>query len=832
MKRNIYGIKMFIADLIIVSFWALFAWHDVGCGLIMSAMIIMRISLSFELFRKSRWALLTALMFAFVYVGCIFSMPDTKYIDEPITKFVYVCLCLCGQSELAIVTFNTLDPVIPHWILWSIWGIISGWLVLMPIMFSIRLNGCTAIILKNHRLWWYMAFVFAVTILSWFGIRSMTIFIFAFLMTLTPLAYRMLYRGKNRQLLQYVLQDNTLMGYVGIVTAIFIAAVIGLYNIGNVKIFASFILPMVLYIIANRLLNSSIRTIPAILIGIGGVCFVNCYNRPHELVITWLCVGILLTIVGVVITFRNSRNVTTSILLVIACGFLLPVLLLGYNPYAVINADYVDLIKAHYSKASNGLYEFSENGYLGVRDRYGIVVPPEYDNLYFLEGTSDYMVLAKGNCNSPDYHLQVFDLYAREFVIPETEYLVAEIKKIDYRKYALLDREGEQVFTLSLVPGRHCSTKYDTYFLYRTDSPYIVICKDKEYNDPRTEFSSNLEEAERQLIEIYERQEFCDRELMDLIQTNVKTLQYQFNKLQQKTGITITTSPDNKVRLYSWDTGLGGTSPEFQTYIQYATGDTVLARTLYPIYDTKYVFADDIRKDGHEISDGSFCDKLYQIPMKDGKNAYIVVAYNRDSSVEGGQESILSYGEDGRLEKLPFVDKQGEKQFSADAYYYIPDWYFTTDGLGWDWVMSFDGKTNTLYVPESGDMEMSDRYDLYRYDDGKMRYIGNDAGYWLHPSLKDFKRLAGIYQTDTKLIRIDKLRDDTFRYAAWSKSKPMSSEPELVLQGGETGIIENAIVFRNGDYTYIVPEYRRGQGHDFDKVIVKYKDRVILETKV
>ena len=832
MKRNIYGIKMFIADLIIVSFWALFAWHDVGCGLIMSAMIIMRISLSFELFRKSRWALLTALMFAFVYVDCIFSMPDTKYIDEPITKFVYVCLCLCGQSEMAIVTFNTLDPVIPHWILWSIWGIISGWLVLMPIMFSIRLNGCTAIILKNHRLWWYMAFVFAVTLLSWFGIRSMTIFIFAFLMTLTPLAYRMLYRGKNRQLLQYVLQDNTLMGYVGIVTAIFIAAVIGLYNIGNVKIFASFILPMVLYIIANRLLNSSIRTIPAILIGIGGVCFVNCYNRPHELVITWLCVGILLTIVGVVITFRNSRNVTTSILLVIACGFLLPVLLLGYNPYAVINADYVDLMKTHYSKAPNGLYEFSENGHLGVRDRYGIVVPPEYDNLYFLEGTSGYMVLVKGKSNSHDYNLQVFDLFAREFVIPETEYSVAEIKKIDYQKYALLNREGEQIFTLSLLPDRHYSAKYDTYFLHRTDAPYIVICKYKEYNDSRTEFSSNLEEAERQLIEIYERQEYCGRELMDLIQANIRTLRYPFKELQQKTGISITTSPDNKVRLYSWDTGLGGTSPEFQTYIQYATGDTVLARTLYPIYDSKYVLADDIRKDGHEISDGSFCDKLYQIPMKNGKNAYIVVAYNRDSSVEGEQESILIYEKDGRLEKLPFIDKRGEKQFSADAYYYIPDWYFTTDGLGWDWVMSFDNKTYTLYVPESGDMEMSDRYELYRFNDGKMIYIGNDAGYWLHPSLRNFKRLAGIYQTDTKLIRIDKLKDDTFRYAAWPKSHPMSSEPELVLQDGKTGIVENAIVFRNGDYTYIVPEYRHGQGDDFGKVIVKYRDKVIQETKV
>ena len=389
MKRNIYGKRMFIADLIIVSFWALFAWHEVGCGLNMSAMIIMRISLSFELFRKSRWALLTALMFACVYVGCIFSMPDTKYIDEPITKFIYVCLCLCGQSELAIVSFNTLDPVIPHWILWSIWGVIlrcSHSTVLKTLSASAPASN---LLLRKRRLWWYMAFVFAVTILSWFGIRSMTIFIFAFLMTLTPLAYRMLYRGKNRQLLQYVLQDNTLMGYVGIVTAIFVAAIIGLYNIGSVKVFASFILPIVIYIIANRMMKSSIRIIPAMLIGLGGVCFVNCYNRPHELVIALLCVGMLLTVVGVVVTFRDSRNILASILLFIANGILLPTLILGYNPYAVINADDVNLMKTHYSKDSNGLYEFSENGYLGVRDRYGIVVPPEYDNLYFLEGTSD-----------------------------------------------------------------------------------------------------------------------------------------------------------------------------------------------------------------------------------------------------------------------------------------------------------------------------------------------------------------------------------------------------------------------------------------------------------
>lgn len=829
MKKNLYGKKMFIADLIIVSLWALFAWHEVGCGLVMSTMIIMRVSLSFELFRKSRWTSFIAWIFAVAYVACFFSMPDSKYVVDPISDFIYVLLCLCGQSELAIVSFNTLDPVIPQWILWFIWGVISGWLVLMPIIFSLRLKGCIRILFRKHYLWWCLAFVFAVTLLFWpevkdlfwLEVKEMTIFVFAVLMTLTPLAYWLLYSGRKLQLLQYMMQDMILIGYVGIIAIFYIAVIIGLYNIWDAKFLAAFVFPVALYVIANRLTWPSIRTIPATLIGLGGIFFINCYNRPHECVIAWLCVGMAFTLVGTFLTFRLSRNLLTTILLFIACGIILPVLLLGYNPYAVINADYVDLMKTYYPKAPNGLYEFSVDGYIGVRDRYGIVVPPKYDNVDFLEGTSDFIVLATGESNSPNYDLQVFDLYAREYIIPDYEYRVAKIKMIDYNKYALLDMNDEQIYTLCLTAGEQYSSKYQTGYMQRNNSTYLVICKHKEYNDPRTEFSSNLEEAEQQLLEIYKRQEYCDRELMDLLQTNTSTLIYPFKKLQQETGITVTTSADNKVRLYSWDTGLGGTSPEFQTYIQYETGDTVLARTLYPIYDSKYVLADDIRKYGHEIYDGSYCDKLYQIPMKDGKNTYIVVAYNRDSSVEGEQESVLIYEKDGRLEKLPFIDKQGEKQLSADAYYYIPDWYFTTDGLGWDWVMSFDSKTNTLYVPESGAMEMSDRYDLYRFDDGKMTYIGNDAGYWLHPSLKSFKRLAGIYQDDTKLIRIDILKDDTFRYAAWPKSKPMSSKPELVMTGGKGGIVKNAIVFKNGDYTYIVPAYRRGQGDDFGKVIIK-----------
>ena len=60
----------------------------------------------------------------------------------------------------------------------------------------------------------------------------------------------------------------------------------------------------------------------------------------------------------------------------------------------------------------------------------------------------------------------------------------------------------------------------------------------------------------------------------------------------------------------------------------------------------------------------------------------------------------------------------------------------------------------------------------------------------------------------------------------------MLGKPELILHEGKTGVVENAIVFKNGDYTYIVPEYRRGQGNDFGKVIIIHKDKIIHESEV
>jgi len=146
--------------------------------------------------------------------------------------------------------------------------------------------------------------------------------------------------------------------------------------------------------------------------------------------------------------------------------------------------------------------------------------------------------------------------------------------------------------------------------------------------------------------------------------------------------------------------------------------------------------------------------------------------------------------------------------------------------------MSFDEESNTLYVPAAGAMEMTDRYALFKWQDSKMKYIGTDGGFWLHPSMRDFKRLCGIYQTKTSLIRIDELTDGTYRYASWRKGKGMSEKPELVINGSQPYDADNALRFVFGEYEYIVPAYRKGEGSDFEKVIIKRNGKTISESEV
>lgn len=474
MKQYICGSKLFVADLAIVSVWAFFAWREVGWGFCMSTLILIRIALAFELYRKSRWASLSSLMFGLAWLGCFFS-PMAKYVDEPVWKMAYVLLCLAGRSDLAIATFTFPDDT-HQWAVWTFWGLFSAWLVLLPLFFSFRLKGCAGILRRCRRLWWYPASVVAVSLLSLINMAEFTLFIFAVLMALVPLVYHVFCRRRRRPLLQEMLRDRVLVAYLSVMALFYVALLLGLYDIRHAVRPAAFIFPVILYVVAGRSSGVPLHTVPALLCGTGGFFLVNCYHRFHTVAVTWLCVGIAVALAGVIIAFRRSGRIWPGVLLFVADAFVMPVILLGYNPYAVINGDYVDLMKASCRNAPEGLYGYSENGLLGVRDRYGVVVCPEYYNMDFLDDAYQFMWFAIGERNSEDYRLQVFDLIGRKPLIPANGPEVTEIRKSGCLEYALLDKGGKRIYTLRLEPVVRFHVAHEVYLGRRRFTPRLPVC--------------------------------------------------------------------------------------------------------------------------------------------------------------------------------------------------------------------------------------------------------------------------------------------------------------------------------------------------------------------
>ncbi|WKW47494.1 hypothetical protein P3875_05425 [Myroides sp. JBRI-B21084] len=81
------------------------------------------------------------------------------------------------------------------------------------------------------------------------------------------------------------------------------------------------------------------------------------------------------------------------------------------------------------------------------------------------------------------------------------------------------------------------------------------------------------------LIALYS-QKFSDS-LSFLIKNNKSTLNYPFEKLQKENALKMATSRDKKLRVYSWDTNLGGTMRFFNQIYQFnANGNIVINESL------------------------------------------------------------------------------------------------------------------------------------------------------------------------------------------------------------------------------------------------------------
>lgn len=109
------------------------------------------------------------------------------------------------------------------------------------------------------------------------------------------------------------------------------------------------------------------------------------------------------------------------------------------------------------------------------------------------------------------------------------------------------------------------------------------------------------------------------------IQSNPKSIEYSFKKLQEETAIRITTSSDTKLRIYSWDNNQGGTMRFFDQIIQF--NDEGKIKSYLKIAD----------EDAQ-----SFVSKIYSL-KNDKKETIYLTINNSIYSTKDAAQSIFAY---------------------------------------------------------------------------------------------------------------------------------------------------------------------------------------------
>lgn len=261
----------------------------------------------------------------------------------------------------------------------------------------------------------------------------------------------------------------------------------------------------------------------------------------------------------------------------------------------------------------------------------------------------------------------------------------------------------------------------------------------------------------------------------------------------------ICASEDGNMKFYSWNSGLGGTCPDYAVLCLFHTKDGNSA-------------IEDLRiKEGEP----ALVSKVHSIKKNDGSTYYITTRSHKASSNDGYMWMDAFVIDKDTLRHVSVFDGGDVlDEYEMEINYVISDWYYATNGEGWNWLFEYDAGTRNLYVPITVYAEdefpvISDRYRLYHFDGKRFIDKGEAPHKGLHISLNNYYRLARYFVTKNYIVRVDKLKDGNYRYASWKSPSNMSEKPRLIITGGKYDE-------ENDDYTFVNEgiEYKVGYSED------------------
>lgn len=141
----------------------------------------------------------------------------------------------------------------------------------------------------------------------------------------------------------------------------------------------------------------------------------------------------------------DTKKSWASVGAYIVVALVMPVFCLGYNPYSVLEAQR----EWHFNK-----YRWSDNGLLcvrkgnvgGLRDRYGVILPLEYDRIELLTSSKPYCKVRKNRM------WRIYDIERHELVSDEW---FEDVTQCDEYVYRLKSQNGDKYMTIQRYYNRY-----------------------------------------------------------------------------------------------------------------------------------------------------------------------------------------------------------------------------------------------------------------------------------------------------------------------------------------------------------------------------------------
>lgn len=142
---------------------------------------------------------------------------------------------------------------------------------------------------------------------------------------------------------------------------------------------------------------------------------------------------------------QDTKKYGTGISLYIMIAVIMPILCMGYNPYTALDAKRASFF-SEYAWAKDGvLLVQGENGY-GLRDRYKMILPAEYDRIEVLTPSKPYCKVCKNKM------WQIYDIERHELV---SEEWFTEITPCEELIYRLRWKNGEKYLYIPKLYNRY-----------------------------------------------------------------------------------------------------------------------------------------------------------------------------------------------------------------------------------------------------------------------------------------------------------------------------------------------------------------------------------------